>query len=196
MAEGDPVSSAPCLPAPAEELKAGQEHWREATVPHTQEEALKAAGMVPTDTESLLRAQGKVGSALQRALLFRRPSVLGCSCRACRAGAGDAPEDWGDSDLQAVRPPGGSAPLHSLLQVVGDEENLAAAAVGAHHETAGEKLHHASDAAKESYKVRPPWYLLNCVVCLLGGTPNRVSLDHAGGKALLQGAPQADSSTL
>lgn len=28
----------------AEELHAGQEHWREATVPHTPEEAAKAAG--------------------------------------------------------------------------------------------------------------------------------------------------------
>lgn len=32
-----------CVPT-AEELKAGQEHWREATVPHTPEEAAKAAG--------------------------------------------------------------------------------------------------------------------------------------------------------
>lgn len=39
-------------------------------MPHTQEEALKAAGMVPTDTESLLRAQGQVGWALQWASVF------------------------------------------------------------------------------------------------------------------------------
>lgn len=30
-------------------------------MPHSEEEALKAAGIVPSDTESLLRAQGKVG---------------------------------------------------------------------------------------------------------------------------------------
>lgn len=59
-----------CLLPPAEELKAGQEHWREATVPHTREEALKAAGVVPSDTESLLRAQGKVGAALMFLFIY------------------------------------------------------------------------------------------------------------------------------
>lgn len=32
------------LSHPADELRAGQEHWREATVPHTPEDAAKAAG--------------------------------------------------------------------------------------------------------------------------------------------------------
>ena len=56
----------------AEELKAGQEHWREATVPHTPEEAAKAAGeWIVAASSAIAQVQLSKAGRIRRLLWYQ-----------------------------------------------------------------------------------------------------------------------------